>query len=320
MANEVRIGRRDGIGFGIGASVEATAAPQEWYPWLSQSLQPKLDRVENESALGVVEKINDSAITGSSVEGTIEGKITGIGIGYPLLGIFGKVTDGVAVSGIYPHTFDVNQSSVPPAITVTRATPTQVLRHGYATFDTFELSAETNQFVQFSSAIKARDGVESADVFVSPTTQVEFTSKHIVLKYAENVAGIGVAPMVNAKSLKLNLSRPSEMWLGLGSSANPIFDRTTFEASGEFVVRHDDPQVEEDFRSNAIKAMSVKLTNGTTSLEFVATKVRFTELESSGDRDEIVTQSINFSCEFDVTVGRTIQAVLKNGKATYAAA
>ncbi|MHD0307493.1 hypothetical protein, partial [Rhodococcus erythropolis] len=106
----------------------------------------------------------------------------------------------------------------------------------------------------------------------------------------------------------------------LGGDDNPVFDRGVFEAKGEFVIRYLSTDVEDDYLANAIKAMSIKMTNGATSLEFIATKVRFRELEKSSDRDEIVTQTVSFYCEFDTTAGKAVQAVLKNPRASYAAA
>lgn len=319
MPTEPYIGRREAIGFGIGTDPAVTVAPQGWIRWLDQDVQPKLEIIENESAMGVAEKINDSEVVGKWVEGTIGGKVTEVGVGFPLLGIFGSVTTGAVVGGVYPHTFDVNQSSIPPAITLAKVTPIQSKRHSYTTFDTFELTAEEKGWVQVSSAVKARIGETSTEV-VALTSEKEFTSKNIVLKTAASSAGLAAAPAIAAKSLKLNIERPSEMWFPLGGDDNPVFDRGVFEAKGEFVIRYLSTDVEDDYLSNAIKAMSIKMANGATSLEFIATKVRFRELEKSSDRDEIVTQTVSFYCELDTTAGKAIQAVLKNPRASYAAA
>lgn len=211
MPTEPYIGRREAIGFGIGTDPTVRVAPQGWIHWLDQDIQLKQEIIENESAMGVVEKINDSEGVGKWFEGTIGGKVTEVGVGFPLLGIFGSVTTGAVVGGVYPHTFDVNQSSIPPAITFAHVTPIQSNRHSYTTFDTFELTAEEKSWVQISSAIKARIGETSTEV-VALTTEKEFTSKNIVLKTAASSAGLAAAPAIAAKSLKLNIERPSEMW------------------------------------------------------------------------------------------------------------
>lgn len=313
------IGRREAVGFGIGSDPTATVAPQIFIRWLDQDVQPKTEIIENDSAMGVVEKINDSEVVGKWVEGTIGGKVTDIAVGFPLLGWFGSVSTGAAVSGVYPHTFEVSQSSKPVAMTLSKVTPAKSERFPYLTFDTIELTAEKQGYVQISSAVKARIG-ESSSETVALVDEKEFTSKNIVLKTAANIAGLAAANPIDALSLKLNLERPSEAFFPLGGDDNPKFDRGSVEAKGEFVIRYSNTDVEDDYLANAIKAMSITLTNGTSSLAFTAGKVRFTELEKSSDKDEIVTQSVSFSCQLDTTTSKTISALLKNTRSTYAAA
>ncbi|MDI9934684.1 phage tail tube protein [Rhodococcus sp. IEGM 1351] len=313
------IGRREAVGFGIGSDPTATVAPQIFMRWLDQDIQPKTEIIENDSAMGVVEKINDSEVVGKWVEGTIGGKVTDIAVGFPLLGWFGSVSTGAAVSGVYPHTFEVSQSSIPPAMTLAKVTPAKSERYSYLTFDTLELTAEKQGWVQISSAVKARIGTSSSET-VAFSTEKEFTSKNIVLKTAANIAGLAAASPIDALSLKLNLERSSESFFPLGGDDNPKFDRGTVEAKGEFVIRYANTDVEDDYLAHAIKAMSITLTNGTSSLAFTAGKVRFTELEKSSDKDEIITQTISFSCQLDATTSKTISALLKNTRATYAAA
>lgn len=136
------IGRKEAIGFGIEATPGTAVAPQVWMRWLDQGLQPKTAVIENESAMGVADKINDSEVVSSWAEGKLGGKVTAESVGFLLLGMFGEVTTGAAVSGIYPHTFALKQSSIPTALTIARWNPLAPKRHSYGVIDSFELSAE----------------------------------------------------------------------------------------------------------------------------------------------------------------------------------
>lgn len=314
------LSRREGIGLGIGATPETVVAPQLWLKWLDQDIQPKTEIIENESALGVVEKINDSEVVAKWVEGTIGGKVTEQGIGFMLLGLFGSVSSGSVVGGVFPHTFTVNQSSIPPAMTLAQVTPLTEKRHSYLTFDSLEINAEEKGWVQVSSAVKARVGETSSETIATLNDEKEFTSKHIVLKTAANTGGLAGADPIKTKSVKMQFERPSEMFLAHGSDDEVEFDRGVFEAKGEFVVRYMNTDLEEDYIANTIKALSLTMANGSTSLVFTASKVRFRELEKSTDRNQIVTQTVSFYCEFDSTVGHSVQAVLTNPRASYVAA
>ena len=91
-------------------------------------------------------------------------------------------------------------------------------RHSYLTFDSLELTAEKQGWVQFSSLVKARVGAISTEEVALTAGELEFTSKNIVLKTAANTPGLAAAPAVDALSLKLNLDRPSESFFPLGET------------------------------------------------------------------------------------------------------
>ncbi|MEU2203586.1 phage tail tube protein [Microbacterium oleivorans] len=313
------IGRREGIGIGIESVAGTAVAPQCWLRWLDNGFQNKTTTIENESAMGVVERVNDSDVVQKWAEGTIGGKVTSQGIGYLLLGMFGSVSTGAASGGIYPHTFSVSQSAVPTTLTVARTSPLTSQRHSYAVLDNLEITAETGGWVQVSSAIKARVGATSTET-VAFTTEKEFTSKNVVLKLAENTAGLAAAPAVGTSRVQLTIERSSEAFYPLGTDDAPEFMRGAFEARGEFVVRLTDTQYESDFLSNAAKAMSIAITNDTESLTFTASQVRYRELEHTKDRDNVVTATVQFFCEFDQSANSSIVPVLRNTKTAYAAA
>lgn len=284
------IGRREGVGIGIEGTVGTAVAPQIWFRWLEQDLQNKATIIENESAMGVVEKISDSEVVEKWSEGTIGGKVTETGVGFLLLGMYGSVSTGAASGGFYPHTFGVNQSSVPKALTFTIKNPLKCERHAYGVVDGFELSAEAGGWVQVSCPVKARVGATSSDT-IAWTTEKEFTSKHITLKTAANIGALGAATAIKARSLKLNLERPSSKFDSLGTDSTPEFDKGAWEAKGEMVVRYTDTQYETDHLANTIRAMEIRIANGSSTLVFTAGRVRFRELEKSTDKDEVTTQT-----------------------------
>lgn len=166
--------------------------------------------------------------------------------------------------------------------------------------------------MEVSCAVRARVGTASSETVAYINGEKEFTSKNITVKLASTVAGLAAAAALKAKSIKLTMERASEAFNPLGTGDTPEFDRGVFEAKGELVIRYTDTQYETDYIANTIKALLVTMSNGTTELSFTASKIRYRELEKSDDRDEIVTQTISFACEFDVATGYSVQPVLKN--------
>lgn len=315
---EQYIGRREGIGLGIEATPGTGVSAQTWLRWLDQDFQNKTEVIENESAMGVIDAVNDSEVVAKWAEGTIGGKVTDIGIGYLLTGFFGLPSTGAATGGIYPHTFTMTQSSIGRTLTVLRNDILSPQSHAYAVIDRLTIEAEAGGWVTVEAAIKARRG-QSAVLTPAFVAESEFTSKHVTVKLAADAGSLAGSTAIKASRVKLDMERPSEMFNPLGPD-EPEFDRGEFSVSGELVIRYTDTQYETDFLNNAIKAMSINIANGTKSLAATATKVRYRELESSKSRDGIVTQTLSIKAEFDVATSRTIQVVLNNAQATYGAA
>ncbi|MCO4274266.1 phage tail tube protein [Pseudarthrobacter sp. HLT3-5] len=313
------IGRRVGVGIGIEATPGVTVAPQTFLRWDTNDLQPKTNVVEDDSAMGVVDEISDSGITSRWAEGTLGGKISAVDMGFFFLGHYGAVTTGAAVAGVYPHTFSVKQSSIPTTVSLSISSPLQSQRHGYGVFETLEITAEQNGYVNFSAAVKARVGVTSSET-VAYTAQNLFTSKHITLKIADTSAALGAAAAISALSVKFMSERPSEAVSPLGTMDEVEFDRGSYKANGEFVVRLKSTEYEEAFLANTVKALRISMVNGNDGLEITATKVRYRELEQSRDKNDVVTATIQYFCEYDTAVGASNVPVLKNSRASYVAA
>ncbi|MFC8008934.1 phage tail tube protein [Streptomyces cinereoruber] len=317
--SDVYIGRREAVGVGIESTPGTAVAPQIWVRWLEQSIQNKTEVLENESAIGVVDRVEGSAVAYKWAEGSIEGKITIQSFGFFLLGMLGSVSTGSPTGGVYPHTFTMNQSSVPKTLTFARSGPLVSERHSYGTIESLEITAETGAYVMMTADVKARVGASSSET-VAILDEKEFVPKHVVLKLAATTGDLAAASAVKARSVTLRLERPSEKFDPLGTETAPEFDRGAYEVSGEFVVRMTDTQYETDFLANTIKAMSISLTNSGEGIVFTGSKVRYRELETTRDRDNIVTATVQFFCEYDTSVSTSLTTVLSNTRATYVAA
>src|SRR3954447_23421828 len=85
------IGRRVAVGVGVEATPGTAVAPAHWIKHTSLDFQRKNTRVENDSAMGRNEGVNDSAIVEEWAEGTLEGKVYDQSIGYLLYNVFGAL-------------------------------------------------------------------------------------------------------------------------------------------------------------------------------------------------------------------------------------
>lgn len=323
----VFIGRRDSVGVGIEATAGTAIAPQIWVRQLKLALDPKTTVAKNTSALGRVEQQNDSAVTEEWAEGSVNGKVCDISIGYFLANIFGtnNATAHAGESVVYDNTFQVNSTNTPPSLTFGRSNPNFAGRYALGTLSDFQLDAKVGDWVQFTSTLMAKIRASASDT-VAYVAEHEFTSKHVTVKIASAVSGLSAATALSLKSVQLKISRKSDRFTPLGAIDPVAFDPNAWTASGQFVLRFSDTTLEALGNANTRQAMSIAMidtddTIGSTSnpsLTFTAPKVRLAPITLDDNLDQPLNQTINFTCELDTVAGYEMQAVLTNTQNGYA--
>lgn len=329
MANEYT-GRREQIGFGIEATGGTAVAPQVGVRHLSNKFQPKTTTITNESAMGRVEKANESALDTRWAEGPIEFKVADVSIGYPLVGIFGLpvTSDNPDTNAaVKDHTFDVVQSNTPAYLTVAVKNPIADKRHALGVVDTLTISGERGEFVKAKVEIKAKSGTAATNTIAYITNENEFTLKHVTIKLASNVAGLSGATGLEIKRFKLNLERKTKPFFPAGSLDPSAFTSGDFEASGDFIVRYNATTHEDNFLSNLSQAFQLSIVNNDVTIGasarpgivFTAPQTRLREFERSDDLGDIVEATVGFTCELSAADGYLIRTVLTNTQAAYVA-
>lgn len=327
MANSPFIGRRESVGVAIETTAGTAAAPQAWQAHLALTLDPKTSTIDNMSALGRIEQVNDSAITEEWVEGSINGKVTDTTIGYFLVNMFGQVSPALHAGEtiVYDNTFTVASSTLPPTLTIARTNPVRSRRFALSTLTDLEIDVKQNDWVMFTATVAGKSGASSTES-VTYLAENEFTSKHVVVKFATNLAGIAGASAAQIKSLKIKFSRKTERFTPLGLIDPTSFDPNDWTCTGTVVARYTDTALEDIAYANTAQAMSIAIVNtdvtiGSTtrpSLTITAPKVRLDPQTLDNGLDKTLSQTFNFTAQVDVVTGYIIQAILTNTKNGYA--
>lgn len=211
--NRLDIARKNSIGIGIGSSVPAQTSVR----WLDENVQLKTDVIENDSAMGIVEKVNDSDIAAKWVEGE------SLAARSPSSRSDSSCSTTTvrslpvqqSVASIRTPSASTNRQSLLEWPTSARhgsrlrKTPLTTERQNKLTIDTLEITAEEKSSVTYSAAIKATIGTDFTEIpaFI---TESEFQAKNIVVQEASTAAGLAAAPTKRVFSFKLNSERPSE--------------------------------------------------------------------------------------------------------------
>lgn len=325
--NNKHIGRRVSVGFGIETTPGTAVAPAIWSRHMKLDFQPKTTTIDNNSAMGRNEGVNDSAVVEQWAEGTLESKVYDLSIGYLLRNILPTLTTtaNADASGLVKnHQFDVGSTNAAPGLTIVRKDPVTNRRHAMGALRQLEIIGVNNDWLKVTADLVAKAGVAGTDT-PAYVTERSFVGRHLAVKLANNVAGLAGATAIDLKSFKLTLSRPVALYFPIGSNEPSEMDAEVFTATGELVLRYKNTDYEDLWFANTIQALSFVATNtdvtiGTAakpSLGFTGPKVRLNTFAKSDDLDKVVEQTVGIKFELDETAGYMIRALLTNLQAAY---
>ena len=327
MAYNHFIGRKISVGLGFETTPGTSVAPTTWIRTLNPDITDNPTFVDNNSALGRIEDSDDQALVKQMATGKVEGKITDLSIGYVLGNIFGSWASALHTgeTAVYDATFTTSQSSTPPTLTLVKKDGVETKRYPLTTLSDVELSATAGDWVKFSASFMSKVGVTGTDT-PAYTVENEFTSKHVTVKLANNIAGLGAALAIPLVSFKLKIDRKPTDFTPLGAIDPAVFDTTSWVVTGEMVLRYDASTYHDLTFANTPQALSIAVVNGDVNigatshpgLTFTAPRARLNTWATDSNLDKVVDQTVGFKLNLDITAGYMLQAVLTNTKAIYA--
>ena len=309
------IGRRIAVGVGRETVRGTAVTPTNWQKHLELDFKKMTETVKNESAQGVVEKYNDSELTKEWAEGSLTGKITDDTMGLILYGANGTA---------YDHDFTIQQSNTPTTLTISRQDPITDRDHTMGTVGSLEINCEAGEYAKFTAALFAKKGTTATNT-VAYTAENEFTSKHLTVKLAANLAGLGAANAIPVSSIKLTIERSAEPYFAAGSTDPDNITTGSVEITGEMVLRYDAATYEDLHYANTKQALRIDFENTDIDLGgAVYPRVKFDMPQVALDTwsidqglDDIVEQTVGFTAEYSITDTEAIEALLTNATATY---
>lgn len=323
------IGRR----ISYGAAIEAERGTGEdaathWLPHLEAGFQDKQTKALNESALGVIDKNNDSIVTEEWAEGNISGKVQIDSFGLLLFAALGsKSVAAGAVAGTYKHTFDRLNSNLAPSLTLFRKDPVDDLRYVLSVLKSLEVEIVTGEYVKYTANFISRKGESHVNTVSFAVSEAEFTSKYGALKVAANVAAALAGDAESIKSAKITIERESEAYYEVGSVTPAEIHNKTFDVTIEVEKRHSDNTYKNAAHNNTHQAVVLDLVNtddkigtandGNPQLTFILPKVAVSEWELDQGLDDVVMESFTLQGLFSLADGYQLRAELVNETASY---
>jgi len=162
---------------------------------------------------------------GGSTSMSFDGPALPIGIGHLLYGVFGSVSTGVAVSGVYPHTFSLGSSV--PSYTIEDANPIAYREYPGSKCSEVKLSfAAADGLLQASSSWVGSIGVSGGSATTGLTAEI--AQPWVGIDATVSLAGTPVARVTN---FELTIGRAQELVHTTGSRDPSRIDEQQLEVT-----------------------------------------------------------------------------------------
>ena len=176
------------------------------------------------------------------------------------------------------------------------------------------IAVALDEIVKFTASFMGKQAVASGASMPSYLAENKFTKKHLRLKVATNLAGLDAASAISVKSLTLTISKNVVLDDVLGTAEPEDILNRQISIEGEIVLNYEDETWKNYMKTPTDKAMEIALINtdvliGVTtnpSLTLRFPKVDFFDWEPDYALDEIVTQTISFKANRDVSGGNQL--------------
>lgn len=245
-------------------------APTNWAPVQSLDFDDKVEYLDNDSAYGRIEEINDSEVHKRWAEGGYEGKVFDKTLGVELYALSGQkpVSTQRGVSGVYDHVFSVLNSNQHGSLSISFKDANEDLRFILAMMDSFELSADLDKFLTRKVGFMSKASSGSAGNTVIYTQENEFMASHLGLYLADTYAGLDAASVTRITAFTLTVSKNVEVLYTFGAddvatNAARIDDiiNQQFQVEGNFEAYRDDTTLRTKVMAGTKQALRFQATN-----------------------------------------------------------
>ena len=325
------ISRQNHVGLGIESARGTAVVPTFWFPKMSLKLDDKVQRIEDESSVGVIEDAINGDVTQRYAEGEIGGRVDAEGLGLLFKILFGLNTSTAVSgqSGAFDHTFNILQSAQHPTFTVGMKDPNTGNGFAYAlgAMSEFSLTSEINKYAEYKMKFRANSKTTAGSSY-SPsysTVQTTFLPQHGSIKIATNYAGLAGATAIECKKFELSIKKNIEDDQVLGNIS--AIDRLNkqFVIEGSLEVITNDYSYLDTLLNGDEKALQVSFTNSnkvigtSTNPNFTISlyKAELLEVANTQDNNGFAKQALKFKGYYSLTDAKSIVGSIRNTTASY---
>lgn len=325
------IGRKFSIGLGKETTRGTAVTSAYFIPKMELSIDDKVNVINDDSSIGVIEDAITSDITGKYSEGSISGRVYDKSFGLILLSTFGTETSSTQVGGetlVYDHLFNVLESAQHQSLTINASDPNGGTGLSYALgmIETLDIDFEINKYLTYKAGFRANASASST-VTPSFTAENGFRPQDGVFKFASSLSGLTGASAVSIKKGTLSIKKNLEDDFIIGTTTPADRLNKAFVVEGTLELLYNDrTMIDTDLLADLAQACRIQFINssvtiGTSSnpqITFDLGKVKFHEVARKMANNDLIQQTVKFKAFYSMTDSMMVKATLRNlQSATY---
>jgi hypothetical protein len=304
------------------------ATPTYRLPKTLFSVEDKVTKVQERSSYqNIGYEGHQSLVAQKWSEGDLEFPIFDRSFGVILASLIGVPTTSAPASGVYTHTFVLQNDNQHPSMTIA-VEEGGIVESAYrlSMIDKLEIKVVPDDMVTCKVSFL---GKKSADWTVTMPARIEenkWLGRHLQFKIATLASGLAATTKIPLKSLTLRFEKRLKMDSVNGTVEPVDILNQAFSIEGDIELNLEDKTYKAFMLDGSYRAVRINLVgttvigSGTGTPEFLLdlSRVSFDGWESDEKNDEIATQKLTFKALYDVTNANIINScTLKNTATSY---
>lgn len=316
------IGRKGWVGIGVESTFGAPVAVTDYIPFIDNSLKGMSEKINNEAAYGVRDKVFDSVIGKQWGEGDLQINMDRVNTGFLLYGAMGTNTPANVAGSVYDHTFTRNNSSTPKSFTVVND---RVVDRQYfcgVAVKTLEIEV-TDALATAKASLLSKFPITTTSGSQTTASGSVFAFKDNAFAFGATVAAAASATNLKPSELKVTIENNSEVVHRHGSANADTIAHKEFEVKAEGTIFFETTTDRDIYYNNTKSAACMKLTGvgigggytESVTLNFYRIQMDSFELETGlGD---FFAEKFSLVTEYDNANSKSFDAVLRNTRSSY---
>ena len=314
----------------MGVSVEGTRGSAEsttskWVKNTTADIILNTEKVVDDNSQGRIEDSVGQRTTQKWLEGSLEGILHVDPIGYFFKQLYGDLTTTTVSEGsVYSHEFTVANDIDNPTLSIfLKDGSVKEKVYNGAVVSSFELSADIDDYVRYTTDLIARDESDSTNT-PSYDNEYDFVARDITLKIANTESGLTSATAVDAKNLDITWDAGAIRDHVFGSySPNDIYN-ANFSIEGSFEKNYEDSTFRDLWKGDDAKYMEITIegeadlgSGNNPSITILLNKVQITDWSRGGGNEDLVTEDVSFKAFYNEDDDQQSKVTVQNATDNY---